>query len=115
MYLLRVDEGGHGGIANGAGYDDSDLSVRCDQSPRAGTTGHNAGRKSATPAAAHAHCASHAQLGHAAEAIIELADRLQCDHIVMATHGRGALADLLLGSTTVRVVHLAHMPVVLVK
>jgi nucleotide-binding universal stress UspA family protein len=33
----------------------------------------------------------------------------------MGTRGRGALADLLAGSTTVRVVHHARMPVVLVK
>lgn len=57
----------------------------------------------------------HAEVGHAAEVIARTADKLDCDHIVMGTHGRSALADLLLGSTTIRVVHLAKMPVVLVK
>jgi nucleotide-binding universal stress UspA family protein len=33
----------------------------------------------------------------------------------MGTHGRGALAELLIGSTTLKVVHLAKCPVVLVK
>jgi len=57
----------------------------------------------------------HAQVGHVADVIARLAGELDCDHIVMGTHGRGALADLLAGSTTIRVVHLARMPVVLVK
>ncbi len=33
----------------------------------------------------------------------------------MGTHGRGALAELLVGGTTLRVVHLTKMPVLLVK
>jgi len=57
----------------------------------------------------------HAGVGHVAEVIARLAEELDCDHIVMGTHGRSALADLLAGSTTIRVVHLARMPVVLVK
>lgn len=57
----------------------------------------------------------HAEVGHVAEVIARLAGELDCDHIVLGTHGRGALADLLVGSTTIRVVHLARVPVVLVK
>ena len=38
-----------------------------------------------------------------------------CDLIVMGAHGRGALAELLLGSIATRVIHLARMPVLLVK
>jgi len=57
----------------------------------------------------------HPEVGHVAEVIARLAGELDCDHIVMGTHGRGALADLLAGSTTIRVVHQARMPVVLVK
>jgi len=57
----------------------------------------------------------HAEVGHAADVIARLASELDCDHIVMGTHGRGALADLLAGSTTIRVVHQARVPVVLVK
>ncbi len=33
----------------------------------------------------------------------------------MGTHGRGAFAELLVGSTTLKVVHLARVPVVLIK
>jgi len=57
----------------------------------------------------------HSGVGHVAEVIARLASELDCDHIVMGTHGRGALADLLVGSTTIRVLHLARLPVVLVK
>ncbi|MGZ8259363.1 MAG: universal stress protein [Caldimonas sp.] len=57
----------------------------------------------------------HTEVGHAAERIVHSADALRCDHIVMATHGRGALAELLVGSTTLRVLHQTHLPVVLVK
>lgn len=58
---------------------------------------------------------AHTGVGHAADVIARMAAELQCDHIVMGTHGRGALADLLVGSTSVRVLHQARMPVVLVK
>ncbi len=57
----------------------------------------------------------HAEIGHVAEVIARLADSLGCDQIVMGTHGRGALAELLAGSTTQKVVHLARIPVLLVK
>jgi len=57
----------------------------------------------------------HTVVGHAAEEIAKLADKLKCDQIVMGTHGRGALAELLVGSTTLRVVHRSKVPVLLVK
>ncbi len=58
---------------------------------------------------------SHLEVGHAAERIVRCADVNGCDHIVMGTHGRSALADLLVGSTTLRVLHETRLPVVLVK
>jgi nucleotide-binding universal stress UspA family protein len=58
---------------------------------------------------------AHAEVGWTAEVIVRLADSLHCDHIVMGTHGRGAFAELLVGSTTLKVVHLARVPVVLIK
>jgi nucleotide-binding universal stress UspA family protein len=58
---------------------------------------------------------SHLAVGHAADCIVRCAGELDCDHIVMGTHGRPALADLLVGSTTLRVLHQARVPVVLVK
>jgi nucleotide-binding universal stress UspA family protein len=57
----------------------------------------------------------HAEVGPPAQRIAELADRIGCDHIVMGTHGRAAIAELLVGSTTLKVLHLTKLPVVLVK
>lgn len=57
----------------------------------------------------------HTEVGHVAETIAQVAQKLACDQITMGTHGRGALADLLLGSTTIRVLHLTRVPVLLVK
>lgn len=58
---------------------------------------------------------THVEIGHAADCIIRSAEKLECDHIVMGTHGRSALADLLVASTTLQVLHQTRLPVVLVK
>ena len=57
----------------------------------------------------------HAKVGDVAEEITLLAENLGCDQIVMGTHGRGALEDFLMGSITLKVLHLAKIPVLLVK
>jgi nucleotide-binding universal stress UspA family protein len=57
----------------------------------------------------------HVEIGHAADCIARTAEALHCDHIVMGTHGRSALADLLVSSTTLKVLHQTLLPVVLVK
>lgn len=56
-----------------------------------------------------------AEVGIAAKEIVRLAAELGVDMIVIGTHGRGALTGLLLGSVAQRVVHLAEVPVLLVK
>lgn len=58
---------------------------------------------------------SHIRFGDAAPEIIAQASQLDCDHIVMATHGDGALKNWVLGSVATKVVHLATIPVTLVK
>ena len=57
----------------------------------------------------------HHEVGKVDEKITGLADALHCDQIVMGTHGRGALKELLVGSITLKIVHLAKIPVLLVK
>lgn len=47
--------------------------------------------------------------------IAKRAEKLDSDQIVMGTHGGGPLARALLGSTAMKVVHLAKVPVTLVK
>lgn len=46
-----------------------------------------------------------------AATIIRVAKKLRCDLILMASHGRGALADVILGSTTHRVLAKCKIPV----
>ena len=48
------------------------------------------------------------------EAILEASDRLQCDLIAMASHGRSGLAGLLIGSETQRVLTQARCPVLVI-
>ena len=57
----------------------------------------------------------HREVGKVAETIAGLADALHCDQIVMGSHGRGALSEFLVGSITLKVIHLATVPVLLVK
>jgi nucleotide-binding universal stress UspA family protein len=54
-------------------------------------------------------------VGLAAPEIVRVATELQADQIVMGTHGRGAMGTLFLGSVSQRVIHLAPMPVLLVR
>ena len=54
-------------------------------------------------------------VGHIAATIAERADRLRCDSIVMGTRGMSAVVNLVLGSVATKVVHLAKVPVTLVK
>ena len=56
-----------------------------------------------------------AVLGPAATSIVEYAERLGADLIVMGTHGRGGMAHLLLGSVAERVVRTAPCPVLTVR
>jgi nucleotide-binding universal stress UspA family protein len=53
--------------------------------------------------------------GDPAETIARRAAELGCDSIVMGTHGRGRVTHLVLGSVAQRVVHLASVPVTLVR
>jgi nucleotide-binding universal stress UspA family protein len=52
--------------------------------------------------------------GYVASTIVECAKAVNCDVIVMGTHGMGSTGELL-GSVARQVVSLAHVPVTLVK
>jgi nucleotide-binding universal stress UspA family protein len=54
-------------------------------------------------------------VGAPAQEIVRVAEERGVDQIVMGTHGRGAMGTLFLGSVAQRVVHLAKVPVLLVK
>jgi nucleotide-binding universal stress UspA family protein len=48
-------------------------------------------------------------------AIVDAADRLSCDLIVMASHGRRGFQRMLLGSQTQRVLVQAGVPVLVIR
>jgi len=52
---------------------------------------------------------------HPWEAVIEHAERMSCDLVVMASHGRRGLARLLIGSQANRVVTLSPVPVLVCR
>jgi nucleotide-binding universal stress UspA family protein len=54
------------------------------------------------------------QVGVPGEQILEQADRLDADYIVIGSHGHGAFYDLIVGSTTSRVVTRAKCPVMII-
>lgn len=58
---------------------------------------------------------SHVLIGDPAEKIVQFAKRGRFGKIVMGTHGRGSMAGLLMGSVASKVLHLASIPVTLVK
>lgn len=58
---------------------------------------------------------THVHVGQPAEIIAKMAGEMQCDLIVIGGHGRGALANMVMGSVATRVLHLAACPVLIVK
>lgn len=60
-------------------------------------------------------CTVHMVIGDVPNGIVRTARRLNCDSIVMGTRGMGPFKDLLLGSVASKVLHLARIPVTLVK
>jgi len=53
--------------------------------------------------------------GPVAQTIADYAHETGCDAIVMGTRGLSAIGNLVMGSTAIKVVHLASVPVTLVK
>jgi nucleotide-binding universal stress UspA family protein len=54
------------------------------------------------------------QVGPPGQRIVEQAQRLDADYIVIGSHGHGAFYDLLVGSTTTRILRSAGCPIVVV-
>jgi len=53
--------------------------------------------------------------GHVSQEIVALADGEKFDLVVLGSKGRGALADLLIGSVAQRVLTTAKLPVTIIK
>ena len=60
-------------------------------------------------------CEHHIGVGDPGQVAVEYARDKACDEIVMGTHGRGAVAGVVMGSVAQKVIHLSPVPVVLVK
>ena len=58
---------------------------------------------------------SHRLVGSVAETILKKQRELGCDSIVMSTQGHGRIVGALLGSVSAKVLHMAQVPVTLVK
>ncbi|MEW5888881.1 MAG: universal stress protein [Pseudomonadota bacterium] len=58
---------------------------------------------------------SHIHVGPPAETIVKLAGDFNCRLICLGSHGRGALANAMVGSVAAKVLHLARLPVLLFK
>jgi nucleotide-binding universal stress UspA family protein len=58
---------------------------------------------------------AHIGVGDAGKTVVDFATQVRAQEIVMGSHGRGALAGAFMGSVAQKVVHLASIPVVLVK
>ncbi|WJJ93651.1 universal stress protein [Neopusillimonas aromaticivorans] len=58
---------------------------------------------------------SEIMVGPIAETIVDYAKKKGCDLIIMGTRGMGAISNLVLGSTALKVVSQAEIPVMLVK
>jgi nucleotide-binding universal stress UspA family protein len=57
----------------------------------------------------------HVAIGQPAEAILDYAREQRCDQICMGTRGLGHVTGMLLGSVATKVIHLSHIPILLVK
>lgn len=57
----------------------------------------------------------HIGVGELGGTIADFSRQLECDLVIMGTHGHGALTGALLGSVAAKVVHLAPVPVMLIK
>ena len=57
----------------------------------------------------------HVGVGDEADIVCKYAKEKGCDQIVMGTRGMGAVSNLLMGSVATKVVHMAAVPVLLVR
>ncbi len=57
----------------------------------------------------------HIGVGDPGEVIAQYLTSTACDHVVMGRRGLGSMTELMLGSVTNKVIHLAKVPVVLVR
>jgi nucleotide-binding universal stress UspA family protein len=57
----------------------------------------------------------HIGVGEVGEIVAHFVNDLKCDQVVMGTRGMSSVANLVMGSGATKVLHLVHVPVLLVK
>ncbi|MEQ1776759.1 MAG: universal stress protein [Burkholderiales bacterium] len=57
----------------------------------------------------------HISVGEIGEVTAHFVNDLKCDQVVMGTRGMSSVANMVLGSAATKVLHLVHVPVLLVK
>lgn len=57
----------------------------------------------------------HIEVGDPAPVIVQYAKEKHCDQIFIGSRGLGSIAGMLLGSVTIKVIHLSEVPVLLMK
>ncbi len=57
----------------------------------------------------------HIGVGDPAPVIVQYAQEKHCDQIFIGSRGLGSIAGMLLGSVTIKVIHLSEVPVLLMK
>lgn len=60
-------------------------------------------------------CTSHIHVGEPAETIVKVAHELGCGLICLGSHGRGALANAVVGSVVAKVLHITDVPVLVAR
>lgn len=60
-------------------------------------------------------CQAHLFVGEPAEIVARYAKEQGCEEIIIGTRGLSGISSLLVGSVAVKIIHLAEVPVVLVK
>jgi nucleotide-binding universal stress UspA family protein len=57
----------------------------------------------------------HIVVGEVGAVVARLVDELKCDQVIMGTRGMSSIANMVLGSVATKVLHMVHVPVLLVK
>ncbi len=57
----------------------------------------------------------HISVGEVGPAVARMVEDLKCDQVVMGTRGMSSIANMVLGSAATKVLHLASVPVTLIK
>ncbi len=108
IHLIHVQAPLHGGIATFVSKEQA-KQYHADEGEKALTAARKLFDAAGVPYQAHVF------LGDPAETVTRFAKQIASDQIVIGTRGEGVIASLVLGSVATKIIHLATIPVLLVK